>query len=135
MSVVLRLADDLDVSRGDIVCREHNRPIVGQDIDATLCWMSTRPMRTGAMYAIKHTTRSTRAVVKQMLYRVDINTLHRDDASTSLGLNEIGRVTLRTTTPLCFDAYRRNRTTGGFILIDEANNETVAAGIILGEAS
>jgi bifunctional enzyme CysN/CysC len=138
MSVVLRLADDLDVSRGDIVCREHNRPIVGQDIDATLCWMSTRPMRTGAtgaMYAIKHTTRSTRTIVKQMLYRVHINTLHRDDASTTLELNEIGRVTLRTTTPLCFDPYRRNRTTGGFILIDEANNETVAAGIILGEAS
>jgi bifunctional enzyme CysN/CysC len=135
MSVVLRLADDLDVSRGDIVCRERNQPIVGQNIDATLCWMSARPMRPGGMYAIKHTTRSTRAVVKELLYRVDVNSLHRDEAATTLELNEIGRVNLRTTSPLCFDEYRRNRTTGGFILIDESNHETVAAGIILGGGS
>jgi bifunctional enzyme CysN/CysC len=132
MSVTLRLADDLDVSRGDIICRDRNRPMVGQDIDATLCWMSPRPLRPGGMYAIKHTTRSTRAIVKDLYYRVDINTLHRDESATTLELNEIGRVTMRTTTPLCFDEYRRNRATGGFILIDEATNDTVAAGMILG---
>jgi bifunctional enzyme CysN/CysC len=134
MSVTLRLADDLDVSRGDIICRPHNKPTVGQDINAMLCWLSTQPMRPNGMYAIKHTTRSARAVVKQLLYRVNINTLHRDEGATDLGLNDIGRVRLRTTQPLCFDEYRRNRTTGGFILIDEATNETVAGGIILGVA-
>ncbi|MBV9545684.1 MAG: sulfate adenylyltransferase, partial [Chloroflexi bacterium] len=134
MSVTLRLADDLDVSRGDIICRPHNRPTVGQDIDAMLCWMSSKPMRPNGMYAVKHTTRSARAIVKEMFYRVNINTLHRDEAASALELNDIGRVRLRTTIPLCFDEYRRNRTTGGFILIDDATNETVAAGMILGEA-
>ncbi|HEV7661939.1 MAG TPA: GTP-binding protein [Chloroflexota bacterium] len=132
MSVTLRLTDDLDVSRGDIVCRPNNQPVVSQDVDATICWMSTKPLRTGGMYSVKHTTRSARAVVKELRYRVNINTLHRDESATTLELNDIGRVSLRTTTPLCFDPYRRNRTTGGLILIDEATNETVAAGIILG---
>ncbi len=135
MSVILRLADDIDVSRGDVICRPHNRPTVGQDIDATICWMSARPLRAGAMYAIKHTTRSARTLVKQLLYRVNINTLHRDESASALELNDLGRVTLRTTTPLCYDEYRRNRTTGGFILIDEGTNETVGAGVILGAAA
>jgi bifunctional enzyme CysN/CysC len=132
MSVTLRLTDDLDVSRGDVVCRPNNQPTVSQDIDATICWMSTKPLRQGAMYSIKHTTRSARVVVKELRYMVNINTLHRDETAQTLELNDIGRVSLRTTTPLCFDPYRRNRATGGFILIDEASNETVAAGIILG---
>jgi bifunctional enzyme CysN/CysC len=132
MSVTLCLADDLDISRGDLICRPQNRPHVGQDIDAMLCWMSHRPLRPGGMYSIKHTTRSARAAVKRLLYRVNINTLHRDEAAQALELNEIGRVRLRTTTPLCFDEYRRNRATGGFILIDEGTNETAAAGVILG---
>jgi len=134
MSVILRLADDIDVSRGDVLCRPHNRPTVGQDIDATICWMSARPLRSGGLYGMKHTTRSTRTLVKQLLYRVNINTLHRDETAPTLELNDLGRVTLRTTTPLCYDEYRRNRTTGGFILIDESNNETVGAGVILGPA-
>jgi bifunctional enzyme CysN/CysC len=132
MSVTLRLTDDLDVSRGDVVCRPNNQPTVSQDIDATICWMSTKPLRQGGMYSIKHTTRSARAVVKELRYMVNINSLHRDETAQTLELNDIGRVSLRTTTPLCFDPYRRNRATGGFILIDEATNETVAAGIILG---
>jgi bifunctional enzyme CysN/CysC len=131
MSVTLRFEDELDISRGDIVCRPHNQPHVGQDIDAMLCWMSTRPMRPRGTYAIKHTTRTARTVLKDLLYRVNINTLHRDEAATTLELNEIGRVHLRTMSPLCFDEYRRNRATGGFILIDEATNETVGAGMIL----
>jgi bifunctional enzyme CysN/CysC len=135
MSVVLRMEDDLDISRGDVVCRPHNQPTLGQNIDAMVTWMSPRPMRRGGMYRVKHTTRTTRAIAKQLLYRVDINSLHRDESATSLDLNEIGRLWLRTTTPLCFDEYRRNRTTGGFILIDEGTNETVGAGIIVGTAA
>ena len=134
MSVTLRLEDELDISRGDVICRVHNQPEVGQDLDVMLCWMSSRPMKLTSMYAIKHTTRTTRALVKDLRYRVNINTLHRDEAATTLELNEIGRTVLRTTTPLCFDEYRRNRVTGSFILTDEQTHETVGAGIILGPA-
>jgi bifunctional enzyme CysN/CysC len=132
MSVTIRLADELDVSRGDMICRPNNRPAVAQDIEAMVCWMDeTRPMTVGAKYAIKHTTRSARAVVRDLHYRLDVNTLHRDDAADGLSLNEIGRVRLRTTVPLLADDYRRNRTTGGFIVIDEATNRTVGAGMIV----
>ena len=131
MSVVIRLADDLDIGRGDMICRPNNQPTIGQDIEATVCWMIDRPLTPGAKYGIKQTTRSARALVRDLQYRLDINTLHRDEAASSLTMNEIGRVTLRTTTPLMFDAYRRNRTTGSFILIDEATNTTAGAGMIL----
>jgi bifunctional enzyme CysN/CysC len=132
MSVSLRLEDDLDVSRGDMIARPANRPTVSDVFDATVCWMSDRPLREGARYAIKHTTRSARAVVRQLRYRIDVNTLHRDLAAEELGLNDIGRVTLRLSAPLAFDTYARNRNTGSFVLIDEATNDTVAAGMILG---
>jgi bifunctional enzyme CysN/CysC len=132
MSVSLRLADDLDVSRGDMIARPANRPTVSDVFDATVCWMSERPLRQGARYAIKHTTRSARAVVRQLRYRIDVNTLHRDQSAEELDLNDIGRVTLRMSAPLAFDTYARNRTTGSFVLIDEATNDTVAAGMILG---
>jgi bifunctional enzyme CysN/CysC len=131
MSVTVRLADDLDVSRGDLICRPHNRPHVGQDIEAMVCWMHSSTLRPGARYAIQHTTRSARAVVNDLAYRLDVNTLHRDELAESLSLNEIGRVSLRTTTPLFYDEYRRNRATGSFILMDEATHATVAAGMIL----
>jgi bifunctional enzyme CysN/CysC len=132
MSVSLRLEDDLDVSRGDMIARPANRPTVSDVFDATICWMSERPLREGARYAIKHTTRSARAVVRQLRYRIDVNTLHRDLAADELDLNDIGRVTLRMSSPLAFDTYARNRTTGSFVLIDESTNDTVAAGMILG---
>jgi bifunctional enzyme CysN/CysC len=133
MAVTIRLADDIDISRGDMICRDHNRPHVGQDIDAMVCWMtSDAELRAGAKLAIKHTTRWGRALVKDLQYRLDVNTLHRDESAPSLTLNEIGRVRLRTTVPLFFDEYRRNRTTGSFVLVDEASNNTVAAGMILG---
>jgi bifunctional enzyme CysN/CysC len=133
MSVTVTLADDVDVSRGDMICRPGNQPHVGQDVEATVCWMYERSsLVPGAKYAIKHTTRTARALVKDLHYRLDVNTLHRDEEASDLGLNEIGRVTLRTTVPLFFDEYRRNRTTGSFILIDEATNATVAAGMITG---
>ncbi len=134
MSVTIRLTDDIDISRGDMICRPHNHPTVGQDIDAMICWFSDQPMQPRGKYAIKHTTRSARALVKELHYRLDVNTLHRDEAATSLTLNEIGRVTLRTTVPFFFDEYRRNRFTGSFILIDETTNNTVAAGMITGPA-
>jgi bifunctional enzyme CysN/CysC len=131
MSVTIRLTDDIDVSRGDMICRIHNQPHVGQDIDGMVCWMTDAPLVPNAKYAIKHTTRSARAVVKDLQYRLDVNSLHRDETADRLGLNEIGRVTLRTTQPLFFDEYRRNRTTGSFILIDETTNTTVGGGMIL----
>jgi sulfate adenylyltransferase subunit 1 len=133
MSVTLRLEDDLDISRGDMICRPGNQPQVIQDIDAMVCWMDDRRVLTvGGKYVLKHTTRSARALVKQLPYRLDVNTLHRDEAATQLGLNEIGRIQLRTTRPLLADPYSRNRQTGGFILIDETTNATVAAGMIIG---
>jgi bifunctional enzyme CysN/CysC len=132
-AVTLELGDDIDVSRGDLICRPHNRPHVGQDIDAMVCWMSSDATLTpGARYVVQHTTRSTRAVVRELDYRLDVNTLHRDDSADSLSLNEIGRIRLRTQQPLLFDAYRRSRDTGSFILVDEVTNNTVAAGMITG---
>jgi bifunctional enzyme CysN/CysC len=134
MSVTVTLTDDIDVSRGDLICRPHNQPSVGQDLDAMVCWMSeTSTLRPGAKYALKHTTRSVRALVKDLHYRLDVNTLHRDHDAAALALNEIGRLSLRTTAPLFYDEYRRNRDTGSFVLIDEATNNTVAAGMIIGE--
>ncbi|MEH1166620.1 GTP-binding protein [Micromonospora sp. CPCC 205539] len=135
MSVTVRLADEIDISRGDLICRPNNAPAVAQDIEAMVCWMDeTRPLRVGGRYAIKHTTRSARAIVRGLHYRLDINSLHRDESADELRLNEIGRVRLRTTVPLLADEYRRNRTTGGFVIIDEATNRTVGAAMIV-EAS
>jgi bifunctional enzyme CysN/CysC len=134
MSVTMTLDDEVDVSRGDMICRPHNHASVGQELDAMVCWLTDQSeLRAGAKLAIKHTTRSARALVRDLLYRLDVNELHRDENSDALGLNEIGRITLRTTAPLFFDEYRRNRTTGSFILIDETTNNTVGAGMILGE--
>jgi bifunctional enzyme CysN/CysC len=130
MSVTVRLSDDLDISRGDMICRVNNAPTVTQDIDAMVCWMTDRPLVPGQKLAVKHTTRQARALVRDLRYRLDVNTLHRDEDSTELGLNDIGRVVLRTTVPLFTDEYRRNRATGGFILVDEATNRTVGAGMI-----
>jgi bifunctional enzyme CysN/CysC len=133
MSVTVRLEDDLDVSRGDMICRPNNRPTVGQDIDAMLCWFGDRSQLVpGAKYAIKHTSKWARALVKDLQYRLDVNTLHRDESATTLSLNEIGRVTIRTTQPLFYDEYRRNRATGSFVLVDETTNDTIAGGMILG---
>ncbi|WFE33641.1 sulfate adenylyltransferase subunit CysN [Micromonospora sp. WMMD975] len=132
MSVTVRLTDEIDISRGDMICRPNNAPMVAQDIEAMICWMDeTRPLQVGGRYAIKHTTRTARAIVRDLHYRLDINSLHRDETAGELKLNEIGRIRLRTTVPLLADEYRRNRTTGGFIIIDETTNRTVAAGMIV----
>ncbi|MEO8888130.1 MAG: adenylyl-sulfate kinase [Jatrophihabitantaceae bacterium] len=132
-AVTLELDDQIDISRGDLICRPANRPHSGQDVDAMICWLSSdAKLSEGATYTILHTTRSTRAAVKSLDYRLDINSLHRDEGAKDLSLNEIGRVRLRTQQSLQFDPYRRNRDTGSFILIDEGTNNTVAAGMITG---
>ncbi len=136
MSVVLTLEDDLDISRGDMICRPRNQPEATQDIDAMICWMAEGPgMQAGSKYEIKHTTRWGRAMVNDLQYRLDVNTLHREEGPTQLALNEIGRVRMRTTTPFFVDDYRRNRQTGSFILVDESSHTTVAAGMITGKAT
>ena len=135
MSVTIRLTDEIDISRGDMLARPHNQPTASQDVEAMVCWFSDRPLSERNQYAIKHTTRTARALVKDLHYRLDVNTLHRDDKAGRLGMNDIGRISLRTTAPLFYDEYRRNRTTGSFILIDETTNETAGAGMILGTTS
>ncbi|MGA6166259.1 adenylyl-sulfate kinase [Amycolatopsis magusensis] len=131
-AVTVQLDGQLDVGRGDLICRPRNQPHVSQELDAMVCWLTDRAELTeGTKYVIRHTTRSTRALVRSVDYRLDITTLHREEHADSLSLNEIGRISLRTQEPLFFDEYRRNRATGGFILIDEQSGATVAAGTIL----
>jgi sulfate adenylyltransferase large subunit len=130
MSVTLRVADDLDISRGDMLVEPDDPPAAARELEAMLCWMGETPLRPGARLTIKHTTRVTRARVEELEHRVEVNTLRHEPAD-QLALNEIGRVRLRVGSPLIVDAYARNRTTGSFILIDEASNDTVAAGMVL----
>jgi bifunctional enzyme CysN/CysC len=131
MSVVLRLEDELDVSRGDMICRPHNRPTRARSLEAMVCWMSDRPASAGDRLLLKQTTRWVTASVEDVRYRVDVETLHRDRTASQLELNDIGRLKLRTSAPLAVDDYRRNRQTGSFILVDEATNDTVGAGMIM----
>jgi sulfate adenylyltransferase large subunit len=133
MSVTLRLDDEVDVSRGDMIVEAEDQPVPAREIDATVCWMSETPMRPRARYAIKHTTMTAKAIVDQLDYRVDVNTLEHVPA-TQLALNEIGRVRVRSSAPLMVDPYASNRTTGSFILIDESTNDTVGAGMVIGPA-
>ena len=135
MSVSVRLADEIDISRGDMLARPNNLPTVTQDVDAMVCWFADQPLRPGSTYLVKHTTRTAKARVQALHYRLDINTLHRDEAEGALTLNEIGRISMRTAVPLFVDEYRRNRITGSFILIDEGTFETVGAGMILGQSA
>jgi sulfate adenylyltransferase large subunit len=135
MSVTIHLADDIDVGRGDVICRPSNQPAVGQNLEAMVCWMTDKPLSPKGRYALKHTTRWTRAIVTDLRYRLDINSGEQDASATSLPLNGLGRIALRTTTPLIYDAYADNRTTGSFILVDESTNATVAAGMLLAPAA
>jgi bifunctional enzyme CysN/CysC len=131
MSVTLLLDDDVDISRGDLICRPNNRPAAAQDIEGMVCWMSAdRPLGPRSRLIVKHTTRTVKAIVTDLHYRIDVNTLHRDETATQLGLNEIGRVRMRLTQPVFADPYSRNRLTGGMILIDEASNTTVGTVMI-----
>jgi bifunctional enzyme CysN/CysC len=114
-----------------MICRPNNQPIQTQELELMVCWMHERPLEVGGRYLVKHTTRTTRAIVDALRYRIDVNTLHRDQTATSLSLNEMGRLRLRTSTPLLVDEYRNNRLTGSLILIDETTNDTVGAGMVM----
>jgi bifunctional enzyme CysN/CysC/sulfate adenylyltransferase subunit 1 len=131
MSVTLRLADQIDISRGDMIVEAEDQPATGRELDAMICWMGSEPMRARSRYTIKHTTTSARAIVDELEYRVNVNTLEHE-STNQLELNEIGRVRLRASQPLMVDPYARNRTTGSFILIDESTNDTVGAGMVIG---
>jgi bifunctional enzyme CysN/CysC len=135
MSLTVRLAEDIDVSRGDLVCRANNQPAVVRELDAMMCWMSEEPLVPGRRFSVKHPTRTVSAVAEEIVYRVDVNTLHRDEAASKLTINDIGRIRLRLAAPLAVDAYRRNRATGSFIVIDDATNQTVGGGMILTPAA
>jgi len=134
MSVALRLEDELDISRGDMIVNADDPPVPARELDAMICWMSSQPMRPGGRYALKHTTRSVRAIVDELEYKIDVNALEHLEAP-ELGLNEIGRAKLRLSAPVMVDRYRRNRTIGSFILIDEVTNDTVAAGMLVHASS
>ena len=131
MSVCMTLTDNIDISRGDMLVRENNKPTIEQDIDVMICWMNEKKMIPKGKYTIRHTSQTARCIIKEVKYKMDINTLHRMEDEKEIGLNDIGRITIRTTKLLFFDSYRRNRNTGSIILVDEATNETVAAGMII----
>jgi sulfate adenylyltransferase subunit 1 len=131
MSVTMTLDTDIDISRGDMIVRENNVPNVSQDIDIMICWMSERDLVPNGKYSLKHTTKDVRCIIKDIRYKVDINTLHRSENDKRIGMNDIARIQIRTTAPLFFDNYRKNRITGSVILIDEGTNETVGAGMIV----
>ena len=130
-SVTFLLEDEIDISRGDMIVRENNVPQTEQEFDVMLCWMNDKKMVPGGKYILRHTARECKCVIKEVKYKLNINTLQRLEDDLEIGLNDIGRVTLRTTVPLFFDSYRKNRNTGSIILIDEATNETIAAGMIV----
>ncbi len=131
-SVTLLLKDDIDISRGDMIVRENNQPEVGQDIDLMICWFDDKkPLMPRGKYALKHTTQDVRCIIKEVRYKLDINTLSRDQEDKEIKMNDIGRIQIRTTKPLFTDAYRTNRVTGSVIIIDEGTNNTVAAGMVI----
>jgi len=131
MSVTMTLEDEIDISRGDMLVRENNQPEVQQDIDVMICWMNQRPMSPNSKFVIRHTTQECKGIVKSILYKMDINTLHRQEDVQQLEMNDIARINIRVSKPLFVDAYRKNRQTGSIILVDEGTNETVAAGMIV----
>ncbi|MEY2949300.1 MAG: sulfate adenylyltransferase subunit CysN [Saprospiraceae bacterium] len=130
-SVTLRLTDEYDLSRGDMIVRKNNLPKIGQDLEVMLCWFNEKPLMLRGKYTLMHTTKAIRCMVKDIRYKLDINTLHRNEEETQINMNDICRVVIRTTQPLFYDSYRQNRITGSLILVDEATNETVAAGMII----
>jgi len=131
MSVSITLHDDIDISRGDMIVKENNVPEMSQDLDVMLCWFNAKKANTAAKYYLRQSTREVRTVIKEVVYKMDINNLQRVEDDKEIKMNDIVRVRLRTTQPLVYDAYRKNRSTGSLILVDETTNETVAAGMII----
>ena len=131
MSVAMTLEDDIDISRGDMLVKPNNQPQIGQDLELMICWLSEKKMLTRGKYMLRHTTKDARCIIKDVRYKININNLHRIEDNLEIGLNDIGRIQIRTTSPLFYDTYKQNRMTGSVILIDEATNNTVGAGMIL----
>jgi sulfate adenylyltransferase subunit 1 len=131
MSVTLLLDDDIDISRGDMIVRENNHPRVEQDVEAMVCWFAEKPLQLRGKYILRHTTQEVRCIIKDIRYKMDVNTLHRNLEDQHISMNDIARVVLRTTKPLFMDAYRNNRITGSVIFVDEGTNNTVGAGMII----
>ena len=131
MSIAMTLEDEIDISRGDMIAKPNNMPKATQDLEVMLCWFHEKPLVVGGRYFLRHTTRDCKVMIKEVRYKVDINTLHKNEHDLKIGMNEIGRVRLRTTLPLFVDSYAVNRNTGGVILIDQETNNTVAAGMII----
>ncbi len=130
-SVTLTLEDDIDISRGDMIICPDNLPVTGQDITLMICWLNEKPMRPAGKYSVKHTSRDVKCIIKEVNFKININTLDKNYADKSIGLNEIAEISIRTTQPLFYDSYRKNRITGSLVLIDEGTNETVCAGMII----
>ncbi len=131
MSVTITLEDEIDIARGDMIAKPNNQPNVGQDIDLMICWMNEKGLNPSGKYLLKHTSNETRCIIKEVLYKVDVNTLNKMDGDKTIQMNDIGRVKIKTAKPLLYDAYKKNRETGAIILIDEGTNETIGAGMIL----
>ena len=131
MSVTMTLQDEIDTSRGDMIVRENNVPEIGQDLEVLVTWMSSNPLKPRTKVVIKHTTKQCLGMVKELKYKIDINTLHRLQDIVTLAMNDIGRISLRTAKPLFYDVYKKNRQTGSIIIIDEQTNETIGAGMII----
>jgi len=131
MSVSLELNDHIDISRGDMIVRENNKPTVANDIDIMICWMNNKPLKSGNRYILKHTTKEVKCIIQNILYKVNIDNLHRIENINQININEIARINLKTTSPLFFDKYKINRHTGSLIIIDESTNETAGAGMII----
>lgn len=131
MSVAINLEDDIDISRGDMIVKVNNLPEITQDLSAMICWFNDQPARPRAKYTIKHTSNEQKAMIKEVEYVVNVDTLKRDEGNKNITMNDICKVKIRTTAPIMMDEYSRNRKTGSFILIDDSTNETVAAGMLI----
>ncbi len=131
MSVILTLEDEIDISRGDVITKPTNQPITDQDIDVMICWMHQRPLNLNSKFYVRHTTKEVKGILKEIVYKLDINTFQKLEGVTQLGMNDIARVRIRASQPLFFDSYRKNRITGSIILVDDGTNETVGAGMIV----
>jgi sulfate adenylyltransferase subunit 1 len=130
-SVTITLEDDIDVSRGDMIVHKNNEPHVGQDVELMVCWLNERPLQLNGKYYLKHTTSDARCIIKEIVHKVNINTMEYGTQDKSVKMNDIARIKIRTTKPLFYDSYKKNRTTGSLVLIDEGTNETVGAGMII----
>ncbi|WMN12339.1 sulfate adenylyltransferase subunit CysN [Marivirga salinae] len=131
MSVAMTLEDEIDISRGDMLAKVNNQPTIGQDIELMVCWLNVTPLKLGGKYTVKHTTNEARAIIKEVKYKVNVNTLEKNEEDKEVGANDIARITLKTAKPLLYDAYRKNRNTGSLIIIDEFTQQTVGAGMII----